>query len=319
MNDNGRDLLDWSQEIWNRIDQAVKGESDRTEVASKFLPPVGPLGPITTIQSDTVVVNDSTNGSALSIDETAVTPVAELTVEFTLTPQQVGREMEWMTASALAARAANLLSQAKDVALFQGDQGIQNDPLFKKGIVRLQYGSAGTGLINIPIDQNNPKKQIIDVPLSGEPGQIWGENTFDVVAEAYSRLQGGEDVDQAHNGPYACVLHHEAYADAWGPTGTLTTPADRIKPLVTKGFYGTGNVPELTGFVVSVGGNTMDLVVGMDAITAVQQQAPDGRWVLRVYGRWALRFKDTSAIQILRFENPYPESPGNGGGPGNGG
>jgi uncharacterized linocin/CFP29 family protein len=324
-NNNGRELLDWSQEVWDRLDKQVHGESLRTEVASKFLPPVGPLGPITTVQSDTVEVNGGALGSGLGVDETAVTPLAELSVEFTLTSQQVEREAEWMTAGTLATRATNLLSQGKDVALFQGDKGIQNDALFQNGIVRLQSGAAGTGLINVPVDPDNLDKQFIKVHLSRERGQIWGENIFDAVAEAYSKLQSGEGLDQAHNGPYACVVRHEAYGDAWGPTGTLTSPADRINPLVTKGFYGTGNVPELTGFVVSVGGNTMDLVVGTDPITAVQQQAPDGRWVLRVFGRWALRFKDSSAIQILLFEDPENHGQfgpdrinGNGNGRGNG-
>ena len=57
---------------------------------------------------------------------------------------------------------------------------------------------------------------------------------------------------------------------------TLIMPADRIKPLVTAGFYGTGTVPPLTGLLVSLGGNTMDLVVGMDVTTSFLQEDPDG-------------------------------------------
>jgi uncharacterized linocin/CFP29 family protein len=309
-NNNGRELLPWSQEIWDRIDRAVQGECDRTEVASRFLPPIGPLGYVTTVQADTVTVNGSANGngsgnqSNLTVNETAVTPLFELSVEFSLTPQQVEHEAEWMTAVTLGTRAANLLSQAKDTALIGGDKGLKADPLFENNLVNLESGSAGTGLINIQLNEQQQKTQIIEVPPAddADPENVrWGENTFEAVAKAYSSLQSGEGLNAAHNGPFACVLHHRQYADAWAPTGTLTTPADRIKPLVTQGFYGTGNIPELTGFVVSVGGNTMDLVRGTDAITAVQQQDRSGRWLLRVYGRWTLRFKDTSAIRILTF------------------
>jgi uncharacterized linocin/CFP29 family protein len=307
-NNNGRDLLPWSQEIWDRVDRAVKLESNRTELASRFLPPVGPLGYISTVQSDTVTVNGSANGNgfdngpSLSVNETAITPLIELSVEYALTQQQIEHEAEWMTAVTLGTRAANVLSQAKDTALFGGDKALESDPLFREKLVNLESGSAGTGLMNIELDEET---QIIVVEPSdrSDPTNVrWGENTFEAVAKAYSSLQSGEGVNPAHNGPYACVLHHRQYADAWAPTGTLTTPADRIKPLVTQGFYGTGNIPELTGFVVSIGGNTMDLVTGTDAITAVQQQDRSGRWLLRVYGRWALRFKDTTAIRKLVFE-----------------
>ena len=39
----GRDRLSWSESIWNRIDQAVHEECQRTKVASKFIPLCGPM------------------------------------------------------------------------------------------------------------------------------------------------------------------------------------------------------------------------------------------------------------------------------------
>ena len=81
-------------------------------------------------------------------------------------------------------------------------------------------------------------------------------------------------------------------------------PADRIKPLVTQGFLGTGTLPSATGLLVSLGGNTMDLVVGMDTVTTFQQEDPDGRFRFRVYERFALRLKDTSAVMKLEFQPP---------------
>jgi uncharacterized linocin/CFP29 family protein len=88
--------------------------------------------------------------------------------------------------------------------------------------------------------------------------------------------------------------------------GTLAITADRIKPLVTAGFYGTGTVPPSTGLLVSLGGNTMDLVVGMDVATSFLQEDPDGRYRLRVWERFALRRKDSSAIIKLEFLEQAP-------------
>ena len=100
------------------------------------------------------------------------------------------------------------------------------------------------------------------------------------------------------------------HADSYAPLpDTLIMPADRIKPLMTAGFYGTGTLPSnlptkvsFTGLLVSLGGNTMDLVVGLDATTAFMQQDTDGAYRFRVVERFALRVKDTTAIVRLEFQ-----------------
>jgi len=107
---NGRELLGPSQEIWDRIDEGVHSESAWTEVTPKFLSPVGPLWPITTVPSDTIEINRSDLGSGLGVDETAVTLLAKLSLVFTLTAQQVEHEAAWITASTLATRATRLPS-----------------------------------------------------------------------------------------------------------------------------------------------------------------------------------------------------------------
>jgi uncharacterized linocin/CFP29 family protein len=209
-----------------------------------------------------------------------------------------------MTAVTLATRAANLLAQAEDVLILQGQPAVETHPLFAEGKVRLLSGNAGTGLLG-----GLPANQIIEVePISENPLRF-GENTFEEVSEAYSLLQSGDGLEQAHYGPYALVLQFKQYADTYAPVltnqaalaNTLVITADRIKPLVPAGFYGTGTVPPLTGLLVSLGGNTMDLVVGMDITTSFLQEDPDGRYRLRVWERFALRRKDSSAIIQLRF------------------
>lgn len=312
-NNNGRDKLPWPQEIWDRIDRAVHDECQRTKIARKFLPMYGPVSPgELTVTSDTI----TRAGQTITVNEAATIPLIELLVEFTLTLQQVEREAELMTAVTLATRAANLLAQAEDVVIFQGqdaiDPGPAQHPLFAQNRVRVRSGPAGTGLVQAA--GANPV-QVIRLRATppvppGEPLRF-GERTFAAVAAGYSRLQSGNGLDQAHYGPYALVLHNEPYADTYAPLETtLIMPADRIKPLMTGGFFGTGTLPsrgaaphqrETTGILVSLGGNTMDLVVGMDSTTAFLQEDTEGRYRFRVYERFALRLKDTTSVIRLEF------------------
>ena len=209
----GREKVPWGQDIWNRIDQAVYNECQRTKVAKKFLPLYGPMPPgKTTINSDTVLIDE---GQSLTVDETAYIPLVEIVVDFKLTKQQVEREQDWMTAVTLATRAANLLSQAEDLLIFQGqvaavgkpNQGNQPavpaHPIFEQKKVRILSGNAGTGLLGgeLPATQKVPVN-----PTGAETPAKYGENTFAAVADAYSRLQSGDQLAQAHYGPYAWFL-----------------------------------------------------------------------------------------------------------------
>ena len=115
-------------------------------------------------------------------------------------------------------------------------------------------------------------------------------------ADAYSQLQA-----KGHYGPYALVVRSEIYADAYAPLpDTLVLPADSIKPMVSLGFYGTATIPPLSGVLVSVGGNTIDLVSSFNPATEFLQIDPDGAYQFKVFERFALRVKDKTAI--VRFE-----------------
>jgi uncharacterized linocin/CFP29 family protein len=132
---------------------------------------------------------------------------------------------------------------------------------------------------------------------------------------------------QGHPGPYALVLNTFPYADLYAAVGlgSLVITADRVEPLVKAGLFGTGTIPPnlnpggspassmrssppdspaepaYYGVLVSLGGDTMDLVVGMHATTVFMQQDINQLWRFRVMERFALRVLDTSAIQVLEF------------------
>jgi len=234
--------------------------------------------------------------------------LVELSVEFALTKQQYEDEERLGTASTLATRAANLLAQAEDLLIYQGDSARQN-PLFQR--VQLRSGSAGAGLVGAII-VGGLADQIIEVeptevPDPNDPTQNrYGEHTFAAVAQGYSLLQS-----KGHYGPYALVLHTNIYADTYAPLPTtLIMPADRIKELVTAGFYGTGTLPPFTGLLTSLGGNTMDLAVGVDSVTAFTQIDSEEQYRLRVYERFALRLKDVTALILLKFLPAQKGHPG---------
>lgn len=277
----GRAALNWPQEQWDRLDRAVHEEATRSGVAASLIPLVGPFPDVLTVSADLISPN------SLAIDEGQTTPLVELQAIFTLTQQQADGDPGSLTAMTLALRATSLIVLAEDLLIFRGDAAIGALP----ALVGLR-GSIGPGIVASADGE-------IDVhPL--DPGTTrFGERTFEAVVQAIAVL-----VDRGHAGPYAVALRSEIYADSFAPLpGTLSAPADRIRPLATQGFAGTGALPERTGVVFSVGGNVIDLVVGVDPLTSFTQMGADGVLQLRVFERFALRIKDATALVRLRFED----------------
>ena len=287
--------LPWSGETWERIRQAVSHETERVEIAPKLLPPFEAMPEALTVPSDTILPGEE--AKLLRIDEAATFPLVEIWVELSLTPQQVEKEMDLHSARTLAIRATNLLSRGEDALIFQGQTATRTDPLFVDARVAHRSGPAGTGLLNAPLGED----QVVTV-ASLEPGKpSFRERTLQAVTEGCARLKKG-----GHYGPYALVLHDVPYGDAFKPLpGTLIKAADRLRPMLAAGFYGTGTLPgdpSPTGLLVDVGGNSMDLVLGKPARMAFLFDDAEGLYRFRVSKRFALRLKDPSAIVKLIFE-----------------
>lgn len=276
----GREALGWSQDIWDRLDEAVSSESKRSSIASTILPLIGPLPNAVTVPADVIDANQ------LAIAEDITRPIVELTAEFTLTTAQVAGEASLLTATSLATRAANLLAQAEDTLIFQGDAG-NNSAVFT---FVSQRQLAGTGLVA------SAAEEIVVPPIAAGSNQ-YGEHTFAAVAQGCADLQA-----KGQYGPYALALQDAVYADTLAPLpGTLVSPADRIKPLVTQGYVGSGALPPSIGILLSVGGNTIDLALATDAAVDFMNVDSAGLSHFRVWERFALRIKDNTALIRLRF------------------
>jgi uncharacterized linocin/CFP29 family protein len=238
----------------------------------------GPLPDAATVPAEVI------DTQTMTVEDAAVLPLVELSVEFGLTEQQVEAEAEQETALTLATRAGNLLAQAEDLLIFQGDKA-QGNPLFATVKRR---GSAGRGLLASAASDVNVE------PAANGNG---GTKTVEAVVKAYGQLQR-----RAQAGPYGLVLGSEQYADTFEPlANTLALPIDRLRPLVTQGLFGTGSLPESAGLVLSLGGATLDLVVGADPTTTFLQVDGDGVYRFRVFERFAVRLKDPEALVRLDY------------------
>ena len=98
-----------------------------------------------TVAADTVTVNSgeppaAANKGLLQVNESAVTEIIEIWVEFSLTQQQVEREATLSSAVTLATRAANLLAQGEDLLINQGNDVLKYNPLFTEGRIHPRAG-----------------------------------------------------------------------------------------------------------------------------------------------------------------------------------
>ena len=309
--------MPWSTNIWNAIQTAEKEETARVRIGAKFLPNSSVDRKTESVPADKVknAPLPGESKSTLTVDEGASIQLNEIWTEFALTTQQVhgtaeAKNPEHTAAVTLARRAAQYLALAQDIVISQGKDGYTT-PFFSQNV--------GFHPGKIPVDGGllsltgepaylSPNQVIQVHPLPGTPpGVTYGENTFNAVTQGYSVLTA-----QGQPGPYALILNTVVYADLYASvgTGSLVTTAQRVEPLVKAGLFGTGTVPPnpgsppgppYYGVLVSIGGDTMDLVVGQAATTEFMQQDPNELWRFRVVERFALRVFDSSAIQVIEF------------------
>ena len=165
----GKDRVQWSDEVWKALDQAVVEEMTRTRVGAKFLPLIRVPRDQRTVEADVVVVPQTASAAgragitfdpAISVDESQTIRIQEYWIAFRLSAAQVeAEERELMqsnnqkgnipptgpaandhagtkvphkagTAVSLATRAANLLARAEDLVLFNGQNAVVNAPWF---------------------------------------------------------------------------------------------------------------------------------------------------------------------------------------------
>jgi uncharacterized linocin/CFP29 family protein len=287
MNGNlGRDKV-WGPDIWANIDKAVAAEVGPVRVAQK----VFPTTPMPNAQS---VPADIFDPNAMAIQEGQTKALVEVFVVFPLTQSQVDNEATQHTGQKLARLAAKTVGLAEDIILFQGQNAVL---------------PAGVGTANLASVQNGLVRDAANAIQVDRAAENYPESIFQAVVDGIARLTA-----QGQPGPYGLFLENAVYADAYTPEEeSLVTPADRIKPLVTGGFYptgallvpaaGAGGNPQRFGLLASLGGEPVSIYVGVDTVTAFNQVDQVGVLRFRVFERVQYVARDTRALVRLEFVN----------------
>jgi uncharacterized linocin/CFP29 family protein len=294
MNGNGGNAgVTWSQDVWQAISDAVAQEIAKVRIGQKVFPTTVLDGDPTELQDQVIDFGN------LSIREGLTKQFVEIYQEFPLTSTQVAKEAADKTCQTLSRMAAKALALAEDIILFQGSNGKLD------GVQEDQIDAAKQGMLGEAspqnADDNDPRRvsKPIEVnPLKpARPGVIYGEGIFSAVVAGIAKL-----VSKGQAPSYALFLPTRVYADTFVPpsNGSLVTTADRIKPLVEGGFYGTGTLPEDQGLLAALGGDPTCLFMGREANTEFERK--EGReYIFRVSERFNFVERDPRSLVALRF------------------
>ena len=226
--------------------------------------------------------------------------------QFPLTSTQVSKEREAKVCMTLSRMAAKAIALAEDIAIFQGRAGQLPANVTADFVDSMRDGLLGEADPADADDDDTTKvSRPIRVPRSRNrtPGLLYGENIFAAVADGIAKL-----IAKAQAPPYALFLPTKVYADTFVPpsVASLVTTAERIRPLVEGGFYGTGTLPPDKGLLVALGGDPTGLYVGREAATEVLRK--DGsKFFFRVAERVQFVARDPRALVLLVFQDGAPE------------
>jgi len=289
--------VNWPDSVWKEINEAVVKEVAKVRVTQKVLP-------TNVLENDpTEVINDVIVFPTLTIKEGSTKPFAEIYREFPLTSAQVSKESQSKACKTLARMTAKEIALAEDTVIFQGQAG-----KLPGKVVADRVDSAGNGLLGeaAPGDADNDDPLKVTVPIqirridgaAARPGLTYGENTFAAVTEGIARLTSK---GQAPN--YALMLPIRAFADTFVPPSpaSLVTTAERLRPLLEGGFYGTGTLPAESGLLVALGGEPTTLYVGREAGTEFVRKE-GANYIFRVVERVQFVARDPRSFVLLSFE-----------------
>ena len=296
MNGNSGDAgVTWPADVWQGINDAVLQEVHKVRIAQQVFPTTMLDGDPTEVQDQAI------NFANLSIREGRTKQFVEIYQEFPLTSTQVANEATDKTCQTLARMAAKALALAEDVVIFQGRDGAAA----LGGVHEDQVEAADHGLLGEAsprnADDGDPRRVSVPIDVARldppRPGVNYGENVFSAVVQGIAKL-----VSKGQAPNYALFLPTGVYADTFVPpsNGSLITTADRIKPLVEGGFYGTGTLPESRGLLVALGGDPTCLFMGQEANTEFERK--QGReYIFRVSERFNFIERDPRSLVALRF------------------
>lgn len=304
--------VNWDQAIWKEINDAVVKEVTKLRTAQKVFPTTVFDNEPTEVQNEVITFAET---GAMYIREGQTKPYVEIYQEFPLSSGQVSREPQLKTCKTLARMVATVLALAEDAILFSGvkvrqDPPDRDIPQIPKSVSDDGTIAAGAenGLLGLadPVapysaDDYNISRVSVPIPVDKvekpKAGIIYGENLFGAVVTGIAKLTAKGQAPK-----YALFLPTDVYADSHTPPGnqSLVTTAERIKPLVEGGFYGTASLPKKRGLLVALAGDPVGLYVGREA--RAEYVRKDGtRYIFKVSERFQFVGRDARALVLLKF------------------
>jgi uncharacterized linocin/CFP29 family protein len=310
MNDRNAQV-GWTDAQWNRVREEVLREWQKVRVAGSFLPIYGPLPPSTHVVPSEVI------GRGGTVDDGEISRIYELTVRVELSRQQVAEE-DLSGALLLLRRAATALAIEEDDVVFNGQTAQQPSlrPRVPGRVRRFPEVQRIDG--EPPTAIHALEDSHLDTPSN--PGPLGlvrgafehvdlepdsGPELLTAISDAISVLEAN-----GYGPPFVCVLGRAAFRAAHDPMGdSMVLPADRIEPLIGRQLLRASVLDyledtQIAGVVLSLAGDSMDLVVAVEATPEFTQVDTEGHYVFRVFERLALRIKDNYAIVRLEYEAP---------------
>lgn len=264
-----RESADLSDELWNRIDDAVIGTARQHLTCRRFLNIHGPLGAgATTVAVDGVDKEETLENGIGRIEGRTQLELPLFYEDFNL----LGRDMEQATRSGFPLDLSPAVAAAKNAAR-------REDDLILNGNATL----ATSGLMTV---KGSTKMKKGDWSV--------GENAFSDVAAAVSKLCG-----TGHLGRYALVVPTDLFLNLQRlqpNTGLLEI--DRIKKLIGDNIHVTSTMASGKAVIVCAEPEYLDLAVGLD-LSVGYAEFVDFNHHFRIMETVALRVKDPSAVVVL--------------------
>lgn len=292
--------LAWTDDQWNTVQAAVDEAAQKARVASSFLPLVGPLSPSATTvpampmkNQDLPQLERGEGTLRLEVDEHKVLRLATISANVYLKNSEA-TEPELASATAMFARAADVIARVEDAVVFNGlpEQDLAELPAAER-VPTFADGTPAVQPLIYKVHGGTPNGGLLGSRPGGPPA-VEVEDIVTAVVDAVERLEG-----QGHYGPFACVLGDDLFLRANTPSRSLVLPSDRIMPFLNGPLLRSSTVPKKKGLVVALAGNPIDLVVATDITVKYLQLTIEPRYVFRVYERIALRVKQPGAVCAL--------------------
>jgi hypothetical protein len=293
--------IDWSDEQWNRVTQAVQETAQKTRIAAQFLPVNLQLDvtavavPDRTLNYDLLAAQAPTR--RLTVDSTPATFLTSFGVNVALTAQET-IDPELSAALIQFRRAASIIARLEDALVFCGQPGPGFAPPGLGGLpLVFDVGAGGPqpGLVALPQDfLPGPlpcfPRQDLAIPPSADPGGTIAKRIIDAI---------GLLETAGYSAPFAAVLGQGLYSELHTPSQSLVLPRDRVVPFLEGPLLRSSTIPDDSGIVMALGGVTTEIVVSAELAVKFLQTTTEPRNVFRVSERIALRVSDWGSIVVL--------------------